>query len=132
MKEVVKYIIIGCLVTLALFHIYYNGSNMWKCLYFSVEYVGLSVLLLYIGLIFRKLLKGIKIVVERGDPAFFFISSLYFIYKIWHNAQFYYPILSDGAAVQDIRKWSIVTTILVIVVLFCLQIPIWIKYVKER
>jgi hypothetical protein len=131
-KEAVKYIMIGCLMILALFHIYYDGSVVWKFLYFTVEYFALSILLLYISYMFRQIFKQRLIIVEKGDSLFFGILSLYFIYKLWHNAQFYYPILSNGAKVQDINKWSIVTTIVVICVLFCLQIPIYIKYVKKR
>jgi len=130
MKEAVKYIIIGCLTILALFHTYYDGSTIWKCLYFSVEYVGLSVLLLYIAYVFRKLLKGLRVHIEKGEPLFFGISSLYFIFKIWYNINFYYPIF--GWDVSDVQKWAKIVTWIVICILFSLQIPIYIKYVKKR
>lgn len=132
MREIVKYIMIGCLTILALFHIYYDGSIIWKCLYFGIEYFALTILLLYISYLLKNISNQKSITVERGDPLFFLITSLYFIYKIWHNTQFYYPTISNGAEVQDVREWSIVTTIVVICVLLSLQIPIIIKNVKKR
>jgi hypothetical protein len=130
MKEVIKYIIIGCLAILALFHTYYNGSDVWECLYFSIEYVGISVLLLYITYVFRRLLKGLKVEIEKGEPLFFGISSLYFIFKVWYNINFYYPMF--GLDVSDVQKWAKVATWIVICILFSLQASIYIKYVKKR
>lgn len=115
---------------LALFHTYYDGSAIWKCLYFSIEYLGLSVLLLYIAYVFRKLLKGFKVHIEKGEPLFFGVSSLYFIFKIWYNINFYYPMF--GYNVSNVQTFAKVMTWIIICILFGLQASIYIKYVKKR
>jgi len=88
------------------------------CLYFTVEYLSLASVLMYLAMLMT----------EVKDKVFFGVLSGYFVLKLVYNVFLYITPINVKLGMWSSEMWGYLFTVIIIIGLLIIQMG----YVKER